>query len=57
MADAKPTNLIRISDEAKRALDLLAASKGRGKYEVASEVILAAWEEELARLTEEQSTK
>lgn len=55
MADTKPTNLIRISDEAKRALDMLAASKGRGKYEVASEVILAAWKKEFERLTDEES--
>lgn len=52
MADAK-TTLIRISDEAKRALDLLAASRRKGKYEVASDVIIAAWQEELERLTEE----
>lgn len=50
------THSIRITDEAKYALDLLAASRRQSKQEAASEAILEAWrkyQEEEKRLEKE----
>ena len=45
------TPLIRITQEAKQALDLLAASKRTSKVAAASDAILVAWQIELKRLS------
>jgi len=49
------THSIRITDEAKYALDLLSASLRQSKQETASEVIIEAWRrrQEEVRLREE----
>lgn len=55
MTDAT-THSVRITDDAKYALDLLAASRRQSKQEAASQAILEAWrkyQKEEKRLEEE----